>query len=213
MVSGVRQEDSYIAIRYLHDTEKYPIIKLCAVLNINRSSYYKWLKRKPSINQLQNEEIIGWIKELYEEQNGILGYRQMTIAINRAHNVCYNKKRIRRLMQILGLKSVCRIKKKSYIPSTPETEADNVLNREFYADAPNEKWLTDVTEFKYYVGPEIRKLYLSAILDLYDKRIVAYKISDSNNTSLFLITLTKRLPSIRMRTRCSIVTEDFSTPA
>ena len=157
---------------------------MCAVLNINRSSYYKWLKRKPSINQLQNEEIIGWIKELYEEQNGILGYRQMTIAINRAHNVCYNKKRIRRLMQILGLKSVCRIKKKSYIPSTPETEADNVLNREFYADAPNEKWLTDVTEFKYYVGPEIRKLYLSAILDLYDKRIVAYKIGDSNNNQL-----------------------------
>ena len=184
MVSGVRHEDSYIAIRYLHDTQKYPILKLCAVLNIKRSSYYKWLKRNPSTNQLQNEEIIGWVKELYEEQNGILGYRQMTITINRVHSVCYNKKRIRRLMQILGLKSVCRVKKKSYIPSTPETEAENVLNREFYADAPNEKWLTDVTEFKYYVGPEIRKLYLSAILDLYDKRIVAYKIGDSNNNQL-----------------------------
>ena len=184
MVSGVRQEDSYIAIRYLHDTQKYPITKLCVAANINRSSYYKWTKQKPSTNQLQNEEIIGWIKELYEEQNGILGYRQMTITINRVHSVCYNRKRIRRLMQILGLKSVCRIKKKSYIPSTPETEADNVLNREFYADAPNEKWLTDVTEFKYYVGPEIRKLYLSAILDLYDKRIVAYKIGDSNNNQL-----------------------------
>ena len=184
MVSGVRQEDSYVAIRYLHDTEKYPIVKLCAVLSINRSSYYKWQKRKPSTNQAKNEEIIGWIKELYEEQNGILGYRQMTITINRVHKVCYNKKRIRRLMQILGLKSVCRVKKKSYIPSTPEMEADNVLNREFYADAPNEKWLTDVTEFKYYVGPEIRKLYLSAILDLYDKRIVAYKIGDNNNNQL-----------------------------
>jgi len=151
LVSGVRLEESYIAIRYLHDTQKYPIVKLCAVLSINRSSYYKWLKRKSSTNQLQNEEIIGWIKELYEEQNGILGYRQMTITINRVHKVGYNKKRIRWLMQILGLKSVCRIKKKSYIPSTPEMEADNVLNREFYADAPNEKWLTDVTEFKYYV--------------------------------------------------------------
>ena len=184
MVSGVRQEDSYVAIRYLHDTQKYPIVKLCAVLNINRSSYYKWSKRKPSTNQLQNEKIIGWIKELYEAQNGILGYRQMTITINRIHKVCYNKKRIRRLMQILCLKSVCRVKKKSYIPSIPETEADNVLNREFYADAPNEKWLTDVTEFKYYVGPEVRKLYLSAILDLYDKRIVAYNIADSSNNQL-----------------------------
>ena len=184
MVSGVRQEDSYIAIRYLHETEKYPVKKLCAILGINRSSYYKWSKREPSTKQIENEEIISWIKELYEEQNGILGYRQMTITINRVHNVCYNKKRIRRLMQILGLKSVCRIKKKTYIPSTPEMEADNILNREFYAAAPNEKWLTDVTEFKYYVGPEIHKLYLSAILDLYDKRIVAYKIGDSNNNQL-----------------------------
>ena len=184
MVSGVRQEESYIAIRYLHDTAGYPICKLCNAVGINRSSYYKWLKRKVSTNQIQNEEIISWIKELYEEQNGILGYRQMTVAINRVHKVRYNKKRIRRLMQILGLKSVCRIKKKSYIPSTPETEAENVLNREFHADAPNEKWLTDVTEFKYYVGSEVKKLYLSAILDLYDKRIVAYKIGDSNNNQL-----------------------------
>ena len=158
--------------------------KLCAILGINRSSYYKWSKREPSTKQMENEEIISWIKELYEERNGILGYRQMTITINRVHNVSYNKKRIRRLMQILGLKSVCRIKKKTYIPSTPEMEADNILNREFYAAAPNEKWLTDVTEFKYYVGPEIHKLYLSAILDLYDKRIVAYKIGDSNNNQL-----------------------------
>ena len=184
MVSGVRQEDSYIAIRYLHDTKNYPIVKLCDFLNINRSSYYKWLKRRPSANQLQNEGIVYWIKGLYEEQNGILGYRQMTITINRVHNTRYNKKRIRRLMQILGLKSVCRVKRKNYVPSTPETTADNVLNRELYADAPNEKWLTDVTEFKYYVGSETRKLYLSAILDLYDKRIVAYKISDSNNNQL-----------------------------
>ena len=158
--------------------------KLCAILGINRSSYYKWSKREPSTKQMENEEIISWIKELYEERNGILGYRQMTITINRVHNVSYNKKRIRRLMQILDLKSVCRIKKKTYIPSTPETEADNVLNRKFYADAHNEKWLTDVTEFKYYVGPEVRKLYLSAILDLYDKRIVAYNIADSNNNQL-----------------------------
>lgn len=78
----------------------------------------------------------------------------MTITINRVHNVSYNKKRVRRLMQILGLKSVCRIKKKTYILFTSETVTENVLKREFYATAPNEKWLTDVTEFKYYVGSE-----------------------------------------------------------
>ena len=75
-------------------------------------------------------------------------------------------------------------KKYNYTPSTPEVTAENVLNRDFHADAPNEKWLTDVTEFKYYVGVEVKKLYLSAILDLYDRRIVAYKIGSSNNNQL-----------------------------
>ena len=62
--------------------------------------------------------------------------------------------------------------------------AENVLNREFHADAPNQKWLTDVTEFKYYICPEKHKVYLSAVLDLYDRRIVAYGIGDSNNNPL-----------------------------
>ena len=180
----MRQENSYIAIQYLSKTEKYPIEKLCAKLHICRSAYYKWLKREPSKHQKTNEQLVEWIKELYEAQNGILGYRQMTITVNREHKTHFNKKRIYRLMQILHLQSVCRKKKYNYIKSTPEITAENVLNREFYADTPNEKWLTDVTEFKYYVDGEVRKLYLSAILDLYDRRIVSYKIGSSNNNRL-----------------------------
>lgn len=168
----------------MNKTKGYPIQKMCSKLHINRSSYYKWKNRKPSKSQLINEQLIEWIKELYEKHNGILGYRQMTITVNRIHKVKYNKKRIYRLMQILHLKSVCRAKKKKYIKSTPEVTADNILNRQFYADKPNEKWLTDVTEFKYYVGTEVKKIYLSAILDLYDRRIVAYKIGISNNNKL-----------------------------
>ena len=158
--------------------------KLYEFVHLNRSSYFKWLKRKPSKSELENAQVVEWIKLLYEEQNGILGYRQMTITINREYNTNYNIKRIRRLMRILHLQSVCRKKRYNYIKSTPEITAENILNREFYADAPNEKWLTDVTEFKYYVGAEVKKLYLSAILDLYDRRIVAYKIGDSNNNKL-----------------------------
>ena len=193
MVSGVRQEDSYTAIQHLNKTEKYSIEKLCNKLHICRSAYYKWLKRKPSENQKTNEQLVEWIKELYEEQNGILGYRQMTITVNRVHETNYNKKRIRRLMQILHLQSVCRKKKYNYIKSTPEVTAENVLNRKFYADAPNEKWLTDVTEFKYYVGEETKKLYLSAILDLYDRRIVSYRIGTSNNNQLVFETFDEAL--------------------
>ena len=183
-MSGVRQEDKYIAIRYLNKTERYPVEKLCNKLHLSRSGYYKWIRREPSESQRINEQLVEWIKAYYEEQDGILGYRQMTITINREKKTQFNKKRIRRLMQLLHLKSVCRKAKYSYIKSTPEVTAENVLNRNFTADAPNEKWLTDVTEFKYYVGVEVKKIYLSAILDLYDRRIVAYKIGDSNNNDL-----------------------------
>ena len=188
MVSGVRNEAKYLAIKFMNEAEHYPIQKLCATVHIARSAYYKWLNRTPSHSQQVNEQLLEWIKQHYEERNGILGYRQMTIVINREHNVHYNKKRIYRLMNILHLKSVTRIKKKTYIPSTPQITAENVLNRDFDADKPNEKWLTDVTEFKYYVGTTIKKLYLSAILDLYDRRIVAYKISDINNNYLVFST-------------------------
>ena len=63
-------------------------------------------------------------------------------------------------------------------------KAENILKREFHADEPNKKWLTDVTEFKYYIGTEKHKVYLSAILDLYDRRIVSFVIRDTNDNAL-----------------------------
>ena len=110
----MRQEDYCKAIQNIHISEEYPIEKLCRSLHVNRSAYYKWLKRTPSDRQIENEQIAEWIKTLYEKQDGILGYRQMTITVNREYSVHYNKKRIRRLMQILHLKSVCRRKRKIY---------------------------------------------------------------------------------------------------
>ena len=184
----MRQEHIYIAIEFLNKHKGYSIKEMCIALNLNRSSYYKWKKRMQSKSELLNIQITEYVKELYEESNGVLGYRQMCITINREkmdelpHSV--NVKRVRRLMRILGLKSVIRKKRPDYIKSTPEITAANVLKRDFKATVPFEKWLTDVTEFKYYVGLEVRKLYLSAILDLYDRRIIAYKIGDSNNNEL-----------------------------
>lgn len=125
--------------------------------------------------------MIPLIKDAYQERNGILGYRQMTIKLNREHNLTVNHKRVYRLMKILQLQSVCRRKRKRYIHSTPEITAENILNRKFSADHFGEKWLTDVTEMKYGPG---EKAYLSAILDLGDKSIVAFVLGHSNNNEL-----------------------------
>ena len=85
----------------------YSVKEMCIALKLNRSSYYKWKKRKQSKSELLNLQITEYVKELYEESNGVLGYRQMSIVINREkidelpHRV--NVKRVRPIMRILGL--------------------------------------------------------------------------------------------------------------
>ena len=91
-----------------------------------------------------------------------------------------------RICRKLDIKSTIKYSNNSCTrqAKNPQYIAENILNRKFTATAPNEKWLTDVTEFHYYIGSEKHKVYLSAILDLYDRRIVSYSISDSNNNAL-----------------------------
>lgn len=115
-----------------------------------------------------------------------MGYRRIRDELDRNYGVHVNDKRVLRINRALNIKSTIKHRRNgcTRIATSPEYIAKNYLNRQFYADAPNLKWLTDVTEFKYYVGPEIHKLYLSAILDLYDRRIVAYVIGDHNNNPL-----------------------------
>ncbi len=110
--------------------------------------------------------------------------------VNRRLNSSFNHKRIYRLMRSIKLTSVIRKKRRKYIYSTPQITAKNVLNRDFMANKPNEKWLTDVTEFKLTNG---KKAYLSAILDLGDNSIVSYVLGYSNNNKLVFDTLDKAI--------------------
>lgn len=151
----------------------------------SRPAYYKWKNRVESLLEAENKLLIAEIITLYEEVDGIYGYRRMTMNLNRRLDKKFNHKRIYRLMRIAGLKSVIRKKKKLYVKSTPQHVAANLLNRQFTADKSNQKWLTDVTEFKY--GNQ--KAYLSAILDLHDNSIVSYVLGHSNNNHLAFKTL------------------------
>jgi hypothetical protein len=98
---------------------------------------------------------------LYAEVHGIYGYRRLTNELNARLGTRYNDKRVYRLNRLVGLKAVIRRKRPHYQRSTPEVTAESLLNRDFTAEKLNEKWLTDVTEFKYGQG---EKLYLSAIM-------------------------------------------------
>jgi putative transposase len=164
---------------------------MCHVLELSRSSYYKWLNRVETSVEIENHQLAQLILEYHETFNRILGYRRMTQWINHMNHKHYNKKRVHRIMKLLGIQSIIRKKKSKYQKSTPEITAENLLDRNFNASAPNQKWVTDVTEFKdTHSG---KKLYLSAIIDLYDRSIVAYEISHRNDNPLVFKTFEKAM--------------------
>ena len=184
----VRFESKYIAIQYFYEKKHWSIRWMCQQLDITRAAYYKWLHREIPKAEQENILIAQLIREYDERFNHILGYRRMTMYINRLNNKSYCENRVHRVMKVINIHSVIRKKRKKYQSSTPEAIAENILNRDFYAKAPNEKWATDVTEFKWYDGAAVRKLYLSAVLDLYDLSPVAWVVSKHNDNKLVLDT-------------------------
>ncbi len=130
--------------------------------------------------------------------------------MERYHNIDVNDKRVLRICRKLNIKSTIKYSNNGCTRQASNSQyiAENILNREFTADAPNEKWLTDVTEFHYYIGIEKRKVYLSAILDLYDRRIVAYTIGDSNNNHLVFSNFEDAVTKTLMHIHCFIATGD-----
>ena len=184
-LSLIRHEQVYLAIKAEHDEHGYPISALCKVGNISRAAYYKWLHRGIPAYETENKRIADEIEKIHTESPD-KGYRRIRDDLERYHDIKVNDKRVLRICRKKGIKSTIKYANNGCTrqAANPQFIAENILNREFSADAPNQKWLTDVTEFKYYVAQEVHKVYLSAILDLYDRRIVSYVIGDSNNNPL-----------------------------
>lgn len=186
-----RHESKYLTIEYFYTNNGWSISWMCRHLGIARAAFYKWKHRIIPQQERENQEIAELIKEYDERFSHILGYRRMTDWINHFNQTYFSRKRIHRIMKKLGIHSVIRKKKKKYNTSKPEETAENKLARDFYATAPNQKWATDVTEFKI---PETgKKLYLSAILDLYDRYPVAFVINGRNDNQLVFKTFDKAI--------------------
>ena len=180
-LNGVRQEHLYCCIQEMHN-DGYAIAKICDILDLNRSSYYKWLHRSKSLREVENESLLHDIGLIYAAHNSTYGYRRIADEYNATHEKRYNLKRFYRLAHLVGLLAVIRRKRPTYQRSKPEVTAGNILNRDFTAKNTNEKWCTDVTEMKY--GSEGEKAYLSAILDLKGRDIVSFAIGKHNNNQL-----------------------------
>ena len=189
----MRYASKYLAIQHFYREKHWSINWMCKQLEVTRAAYYKWLSREVPEAEKENETIAQLIREYDDRFNHILGYRRMTAWINRLNSTNYSRNRVHRIMKEINIHSVIRRKKKKYVKSTPEATAENTLSRDFNAERPNQKWVTDVTEFKWYEGPIVHKLYLSAILDLYDRSIIAYEISARNDNKLVFDTFERAI--------------------
>ncbi len=178
-----------MAIRYFNEERNWRISWMCRKLGVTRAAYYKWLHRDKTALEIENEQIAQLILEYDEKYRHTLGYRRMRMYINAFNHKNYSRRRIQRIMEILGIKAQIRRQPKKYKSSSPETTAENLLGRNFYANNPNEKWSTDVTEFK--IPGCTKKIYLSAIIDLYDRSIIAFEISRRNDNKLVFDTFQK----------------------
>lgn len=151
---------------------KYPLEDLLKLASLARSTFYYQLQAL--LVEDKHVKLKESIQTTYHRHKGRYGYRRITAAI-RQRGLIVNHKTVQRLMGELGLKSMVRAKKyKSYKGEVGRT-APNVLQRQFKAQNPNQKWVTDVTEFN--VAGE--KLYLSPVMDLYNGEIIAYETASS----------------------------------
>lgn len=150
---------------------EHKISLLIEISGLPRSTYYYYAKRRKAVDKYS--EIKEQITMIYHENKGRFGYRRITLAL---HNkgFCINHKTVERLMKELGI--VCRVRIKKYHSYKGEVGKimPNLLARNFEAEKPNQKWVTDVTEFSLFG----QKLYLSPILDLCSRDIISYVISD-----------------------------------
>lgn len=170
---------------------KYDLKVLLNHTNMARSSFYYYQKQ----NKLPDKykEIKESIKSIYHKNKGRYGYRRITDELQN-RGIIINHKTVLRLMKLLGLKSIIRVKKyKSYKGELGKIVA-NVLQRNFKATAPNQKWATDVTEFN--VGGN--KLYLSPIIDLFNQEIISYELTERpvfNQVVMMLKKAFKKIPN------------------
>ena len=154
---------------------------MCAALEISKKTYYKY-------RNAEDKDYYDYliIKEIFDDSKGTYGYRRITEGLKIKYGVIFNHKKVQRIMNKYHLmpKYHKKLNKTKYI-RIESNVMPNLLKRNFKATKPNQKWTTDIT---YLIYKE-KRLYLSTILDLYDKKVVAYQISKFNDLNVVINTL------------------------
>jgi transposase InsO family protein len=166
------------------DVEKalYPMRILCRVLRVSRSGYYAWFNRKPSTRKLEDERLRPKVVEAFEIGRGTYGSpRVRDELVDQGFEI--GRKRVARLMREMGLQGVTPRKFRVTTDSDHgHPIAKNLIDRDFVASRPNEKWATDIT----YIWTAEGWLYLAIVMDLFSRRIVGWSTANHLKTDLCL---------------------------
>jgi len=163
--------------------ERYSITEMCQFFGVSRSGYYDYVKR---LDQPAHDAALAEIiRKQQEKCDKTYGYRRMWKWLKKVRKIHRNPKTILRIMKKYDLLSEIRRQRKWRQMSAQTHKYDNLLNREFHADQPNHKWVTDIS----YIRTRQGVLYLSIIRDLFDNSIVAYKTGTTQTVNLVLDTI------------------------
>ncbi len=155
---------------------------MCRILNVSRSGYYQWTRRKESERKKRREQLKQQISRIFLESRRLYGSPKIAQVLRR-QGERVSEKTVARIMQELGLKSRTVRKYKATTNSRHNLPVhDNVLNQQFTAQAPNQVWMADIT----YVPTDEGWLYVASIMDLYTRKIVGWHADERMTKELVL---------------------------
>jgi putative transposase len=158
----------------------YPIIRMCRVLEVSENGYYNWLKRGKSQRKRDDEQLASRIEDAYHENRGVYGSPRIHAELKEQGIHC-GRKRIARLMHERNISAARKRRKAQKTDSNHSSPiAPNLLERDFTADAPNKKWMTDMT----YIATREGWLYLAGVIDAYSRRLIGWAMGSEHDAEL-----------------------------
>jgi len=179
--------------------DRYPIAKLCRVLQCSRNGYYSWINLGRPDFKAFDSSINQIVFDQYMKDNR-QGIRRLRMNIKKVYGICLTNGAVYRYMRLNRVQSVIRKKKHKY-GKLAHHHIPNLLQRDFSTTGPNQKWSIDIS----HLFPVGRKLYICAIKDLYDKSIIAYTLFRRNDNQIVLDTLSKAFERVTANQRLNLI--------
>jgi putative transposase len=159
--------------------EQYPVRRLCHAMSVHHSGYYAWKSQPKSARQLDDERVLGLIKQSWLESGCVYGYRKVALDLRDMGEKC-GKHRVYRLMRQEQIRAQVGYRRRAGKYGKPAVIAQNELNQNFDVQAPNQVWVTDITYIRTHEG----WLYLAVVLDLFSRQVVGWSMGSRIDTEL-----------------------------